>query len=171
MLYRVGLLDRLIRRPTPGLGAQGPRLRPAGEAVERYRQRGADEAAALAEVRQQLAGLRRELDDDERWDRLVRLSRQAGDPWNADDWPLGFDALLCAIPLCTHVSFECARCPVGRQQDGRSCAHPGTAFGRIDELVRRGDRPRLREHLDVLEARLSSVRRGLGVGIGDDAPS
>jgi hypothetical protein len=155
----VSLLNRLLRRPAPDPASQGPRLRPAGEAVERYRQRGTDERAALEEVRQQLAGLRREVDDGERWDRLVRLARQAGDPWNADDWPLGFDALLCAIPLCTHVSFECARCPVGRQQEGRSCAHPGTAFGRIGELVRRGDRPGLCEHLDELEARLESVRR------------
>jgi hypothetical protein len=154
---RVGLLNRLLRRPAPDPRAQGPRLRPAGEAIERYRRGGTDQAAALEAVRQQLAGLRREVDDDERWDRLVRLARQAGDPWNADDWPLGFDALLCAIPLCTHVAFECARCPVGMQQEGRSCAHPGTAIGRIGELVRRGDRPGLREHIGGLEARLESV--------------
>lgn len=160
MLRRVSLLQRLLGRPqrTVRPGDAVARLRPAGEAIEEYRQRGADEGAAIEGVRQQLAGLRRELDDDARWDRLVLLARQIGDPWNADDWPLGFDALLCAIPLCTHVSFECARCPVGQQQEGRSCAHPSTAVGRIGELVRRGDRAGLRRHLDELEARLTSVR-------------
>jgi hypothetical protein len=145
MLRSVGLL-RWIDPPS--------RLRPATEAIDRYRLAGASEAAALEGVRQQLAGLRRELDDDARWARLVRLARQAGDPWNADDWPLGFDALVCAIPLCTHVSFECARCPVGRQQQERSCAHPSTPLGRIGDLVRRADRPGLRAQLDELEARL-----------------
>lgn len=161
MLPRVGLLTRLIRRTgPPSSPAPSPsRLLPAGEAIERYRRAGGDEAAALEGMRQQLAGLRRELDDDARWERLVLMARQIGDPWNADDWPLGFDALLCAIPLCTHVAFECARCPVGRQQEGRSCAHPATAVGRIGDLVRRGDRPALREHLDELEVRLERAER------------
>ena len=161
MLHRVGLLTRLLRRPSPpSIPVHSPsRLLPAGEAIERYRQRGGDEAAALEGARQQLAGLRRELDDDARWDRLVLIARQIGDPWNADDWPLGFDALLCAIPLCTHVAFECARCPVGQQQEGRSCAHPSTAIGRIGHLVRLGDRPALREHLDQIEARLEALEK------------
>jgi len=159
MLHRVNLLQRLLRRSGQAPVAPLCRLRSAGEAIEQYQQGGASEATALAVSQQQLAGLRREVDDDARWDRLVRLARQAGDPWNADDWPLGFDALVCAIPLCTHVAFECARCPVGRQQEGRSCAHPGTTFGRIGELVRRGDRPSLREHLDELQARLEALRR------------
>lgn len=162
MLPRVGLLQRLRLRPALAprpAAVPGPRLRPAGESVERYRQHGATQGAALAEVREQLAGLRRELDDDARWARLVLLARQIGDPWNADDWPLGFDALLCAIPLCTHVSFECARCPVGRQQECRSCAHPSTAIGRIGDRVRRGDRDGLRALLDELEARLEAIQR------------
>lgn len=161
MLPRVGLLHRLLQRraAAPPAADAVARLRPAGEAIAQYRQRGADEAAALDGFGEQLAGLRRELDDDARWDRLVLMARQIGDPWNADDWPLGFDALLCAIALCTHVSFECGRCPVGRQQEGRSCAHPSTAVGRIGELVRRADRAGLRAHLDALEARLESLRR------------
>ena len=161
MLHRVGLLTRLLRRPSPPpISVRSPpRLLPAGEAIERYRQRGGDEAAALDGARQQLAGLRRELDDDERWERLVLMARQIGDPWNADDWPLGFDALLCAIPLCTHVAFECARCPVGQQQEGRSCADPSTAIARIGHLVRLGDRPALREHLDQLQARLQALEK------------
>lgn len=156
----MGLLARLRRRPRSV--DTGPRLLPAGDAIDRYRAAGATEATAVTGARQQLAGLRRELDDDARWDRLVRLSRRAGDPWNADDWPLGFDGLLCAITLCTHVSFECARCPVGRRQDGRSCAHPSTAFGRIDDLVRRGDRAGVREHLDALEVMLDEIAADAG---------
>lgn len=162
MLHRVGLLTRLLRRPSPLPSHSPSRLRPAGEAIERYRQQGGDEAAAIEGAREQLAGLRRELDDDERWERLVLMARRIGDPWNADDWPLGFDALLCVIPLCTHVAFECARCPVGSEQAGRSCAHPSTAIGRIGDLVRRGDRPALREHLDLLEARLQAQLQALG---------
>jgi hypothetical protein len=160
MLHPVGLLHRLRRSLRPPSPADSrPQLLPAADAIARYRHHGADEAAALEAAQYQLAGLRRELDDDDRWHRLVRLARQIGDPWNADDWPLGFDALLCVIPLCTHVSFECARCPVGRQQDGRSCAHPSTAIGRIGDLVRRGDRPALREHVDQLQARLTAIAR------------
>lgn len=150
MLHRVGLMTWLGR----GRSHEAEplvRLRPAGEAIERYRQQGAGTTAALEGARQQLDGLRRELDDDERWDRLVLIARQIGDPWNADDWPLGFDALLCAITLCTHVSFECARCPVGRRQGGGSCAHPSSAFGRIGDLVRRADRDGLREHITALQ--------------------
>jgi hypothetical protein len=155
----VGLLSRLRRSPAPAPSSADarPRLRPADEAIARYRERGGTEAAALAEARQQLAGLRGEIDDDARWARLVRLARQAGDPWNADDWPLGFDALLCVHVLCTHLAFECERCPVGRQQAGCSCAHPHTAIGRIGDLVRRGDRDGLRVQLGELEARLGSV--------------
>ncbi|MEX1362839.1 MAG: hypothetical protein AB1Z98_06920 [Nannocystaceae bacterium] len=155
MLRRVGLLRRLLERSSPP--PAGPRLRPAGEAIERYRDRGGDPAAALEGARAQLLGLRHELDDDPRWDRLVLIARQIGDPWNADDWPLGFDALLCVITLCTQVSFECARCPVGRAQQGRSCAHPSTAVGRIGDLVRRGDRQGLRAHIDQTIARLERM--------------
>ncbi len=150
--------DWLRRRAEPRTEV-APRLLPAPEAVERYRRDGADPAAAVEGARRQLAGLRREVDDDARWDRLILLARQIGDPWNADDWPLGFDALLCAIPLCTDVSFECGRCPVGLRQDGRSCAHPTSAFGIIGDLVRRGDRPGLREHLDRLVAMLEQIDR------------
>lgn len=152
MLRAVGPFRRGVR--DRARGEPGPRLRSAEEALARYRDQGADLAAALDGSRQQLAGLRRELDEDDRWERLVRLARQAGDPWNADDWPLGFDALVVPIPLCTHLSFECARCPVGQRQDGRSCAHLDSAFGRVGELVRRGDRDGLRAWLDELRTRL-----------------
>ena len=130
--------------------ATAPQLLPAPEAIARYRREGGDPAAAVRGAKQQLAGLRREVDDDARWQRLILMARQIGDPWNADDWPLGFDALLCAIPLCTDVAFECARCPIGQRQEGRSCAHPTSAFGVIGDLVRRADRDGLRTHLDAL---------------------
>jgi hypothetical protein len=159
MLRVVGLLTWLRREPSTR-AEPGPRarLRPGVEVIERYRAEGADPAAALRGARQQLEGLRHELDDDDGWARLVRLARQAGDPWNAYDWPLGFDALICAASLCAHVSFECTRCPVGRRQDGRSCAHPESAFGRIGGLVREGRREALREHLDALERLLEQAR-------------
>jgi hypothetical protein len=155
----MGLLTWLRREPSTRADT-GPRvrLRPSTEVIERYRAEGADSAAALRGARQQLEGLQRELDDDEGWARLVLMARQAGDPWNADDWPLGFDALVCAASLCAHVSFECSRCPVGRRQDGRSCAHPNSAFGRIGGLVRAGRREALREHLEALARLLEQAQ-------------
>lgn len=160
MLRAVGLLRWLRREPSAAPDSR-VRLRPSTEVIERYRAEGADAAAALRGAKQQLEGLRREVDDDERWARLVHLSRQAGDPWNAYDWPLGFDGLVCGASLCTDVSFECSRCPVGQRQSNRSCAHPDSAFGRIDGLVREGQRQRLREHLDALDALLDEARSDL----------
>lgn len=157
MLRPVGVLAWL-RREGPRSPDVRVRLRSSTEVIERYREEGADAAAALRGAGLQLEGLRHELDDDDRWARLVHLSRQAGDPWNAYDWPLGFDGLVCAASLCADVSFECARCPVGRRQGERSCAHPDTAFGRIDMLVREGRREALREHLDALERLLDEAR-------------
>ncbi|MEM7156863.1 MAG: hypothetical protein AAF799_28695 [Myxococcota bacterium] len=151
----MGLRDWLRRKPEPK--ARPIRLRSAEDCVQRYRSAGADDKAAIEGARRQIAGLRHEIADDARWARLVTMARQIGDPWNADDWPSGFDGLLCAITLCTHVSFECARCPVGRRQDGRSCAHPNTAFGRIGDLVRRDDRSGLRSQLDSIEAILDDA--------------
>ncbi len=85
------------------------------------------------------------------------MARQAGDPWNADDWPLGFDALVCAAPLCADVSFECARCPVGQRQGGSSCAHPTSAFGSIGVRVREGNRDAVREQVAAIEAMLNDA--------------
>lgn len=127
-----------------------------------YREAGADLRAALDGSLAQVRGLRAEVDDDARWDALVELVRRTGDPWNADDWPLGFDPLLCCVPLCTHVAYECARCPVGVRQDGMACAHPTSHFGRIGQLVAAGDRPGLIVHLERLEALLIEERRNAG---------
>ncbi len=102
------------------------------------------------------------MDNDASWARLQEIVRRARDPWNADDWPLGFDALLCCVPLCTDVDYECARCPVGRTQDGMSCAHPESAFGAIWGLVERGDRDGLRARIERLERLLEP---------GSDAPN
>lgn len=153
----MGLRDWLRRKPEPV--ARRVRLRSAEDSKRRYQEDGANRAAAIAGTRRQVAGLRYEIADDARWARLVTMARQIGDPWNADDWPLGFDGLVVAVPLCTDVSFECARCPVGQRQDGRSCAHPKSAFGRIGDLVRRDDRDGLRAQLDSIEALLDAAER------------
>lgn len=144
----MGLLSRL-RRTKPSSPAV-PRLVSSKDIIARYRSAGGDAAAAVEATLAQLRGLRAEIDDDARWARLVEIVRRAGDPWNADDWPLGFDALLCCVPLCTDVDYECTLCPVGKQQDGMSCAHPTSAFGRIGQLVLAGDRTELREHIELI---------------------
>ncbi|MEM6991491.1 MAG: hypothetical protein AAF721_13365 [Myxococcota bacterium] len=152
----MSVLRRLLGRRDRRTSSDGaPRLRAAGEVVAAYRGDGANETGAIHWTLRQLEGLGAEVDDDERWARLCELVRRAGDPWNADDWPLGFDALLCCVPLCTHVDFECARCPVGKTQDGMSCAHPHSAFGTVWELIRARDRHGLRAQIERLTRLLS----------------
>lgn len=151
----MALLRRLLRRDRGGTKPVAiRRLLPAAQIVERFGADGGDAAAAQKWTRHQLAGLRYEVDDDARWPRLCEVVRCAADPWNADDWPLGFDALLCCVPLCTLVDFECSRCQIGREQDGMSCAHPTSAFGQLWHLIAARDREGLRAHIDDLERRL-----------------
>lgn len=156
----MGLRQWLRRRSRPHT-AEVVRLVAAPQAIARYHEHGSTQGAAIDGALRQLQGLSAEVDDDTRWARLIRLARDIGDPWNADDWPLGFDGLLCAIPLCTHVSFECARCPVGQRQGERSCAHPTTAIGKLGDFVRRGDRAGLRTHIAAITAMLHDIRSTL----------
>lgn len=143
-------------------GTRRVRLVSAHRIVAAYREAGAGCEAALDGALAQVRGLRAEVGEDARWHALVELVRRTGDPWNADDWPLGFDPLLCCVPLCTHVDYECVRCPVGRRQDGMSCAHPTSYFGRIGHLVSAGDRSALIDHLARLEELLIEERTRLG---------
>ncbi len=158
-------VDALVTAGDAGArGPVDPRLLPARRVRQRFRERGGDSRAALRGALEQLAGLRVELEDDARWARLVRMVHETGDVWNAEDWPRGFDPLVCAASLCEHVAFECARCPIGRRQGERSCAHPQTAYGRVGELVREGERAALRAHLDQLEGTLREELAALDVG-------
>lgn len=127
------------------------RLRSAEEVLSAFRGDGGDAAAALRWSLRQIEGLRREVQDAARWQRLLALVAKTGDVWNAEDWPYGFDALVCCAPLCARVSFECERCPVGKRQGSISCAHPQSLFGRIGEHVRAGDRDALLAHLQDVE--------------------
>lgn len=146
-------LREALRRGRPR--APLVRLLPASEIKARLQCDGITDATARKWTLHQLAGLRREVDGDASWLRLCELVRRAADPWNADDWPLGFDALLCCVPLCTLVSFECKRCCVGQQQGGMSCAHPQSAFGTIWGRIHDRDRDGLRDHLARLERLLA----------------
>jgi hypothetical protein len=138
------------------------RLLAARRVIGRWRADGGDGRSALRWTLRQVEGLRTEVDDPARWKRLSELVARTGDPWNADDWPDGFDALLCCVPLCHHVDYECKRCPVGKQQASMSCAHPTSAFGRLGELVRAGDRDSVRQHLDHLESLLRELQHETG---------
>ena len=138
---------------------------PAAELLPRFRaavrSRGAADrrAAAIALTHAQLDGLAHLVADDDGWSRLRALVRRAGDPWNADDWPDGFDPLLLCAALCDDVAFECARCPVGERQGGSSCAHPRSLFGFVLALITAGDRSRLGAHLDDVRAVLDGRAR------------
>jgi hypothetical protein len=127
------------------------RLRSADEVLASFRADGGDAAAALRWSLRQIEGLRREVEDVARWQRLLALVAKTGDVWNAEDWPYGFDALVCCAPLCARVSFECGQCPVGKRQGSISCAHPQSLFGRIGELVRAADRDGVLAHLRDVE--------------------
>lgn len=140
-----------LRRRSAGGRDESVRLRSAAEVVAAFRADGGDGQAALRWSLRQIEGLRREVEDAGRWRRLLALVAKTGDVWNAEDWPYGFDALVCCAPLCARVSFECGRCPVGQRQGARSCAHPQSLFGRIGELVRAGDRDALLAHLHDVE--------------------
>lgn len=138
--------------------ATAPTRLSSAVAIEaRLRREGGDLGAALRCGHAQIAGLLAEIDDDIRWARLRELARRIGDPWNADDWPLGFDALLLVVPLCKRVDYECGQCPVGRRQEGRSCAHPQTRIGSLGALIRGGDREEVRNRLDELAAELRAL--------------
>lgn len=151
----MSLLHRLLRGPPAPIAVV--QLRSATDILARFHESGGEATAALRLTRDQVAGLQREVEDDERWPRLVEMARRIGDPWNADDWPLGFDPLVCCVPLCARVDYACATCPVGQRQGNMSCAHPSSLFGQIGDLVRRGDRDALLRYLRETDAILVSL--------------
>lgn len=148
------MLRRLLQRfgPAPASLPPAPRLVPARVLLPQFRERGRGREAAIALTRGQLDALEHVVDDDEGWTRLCEIVRRAGDPWNADDWPDGFDPLMLCAALCDDVAFECVRCPVGERQAGSSCAHPSSLFGFVLGLITKGERARLRTHLHDVRA-------------------
>lgn len=100
------------------------------------------------------------VDDDAGWERVTRLLvRTGGDSWLAHDWPEGFEPMMLCAPLCRLVDYACTHCRVGRQQEGRSCVNPASAFGRVGVLLANGDRAGLSAYLGELEARLEEMSR------------
>jgi len=159
------MLLRVIRRVLAPAQATAPaagRLVPATELVARFRAARGGPTLALSLTRAQVEAARALVHDEHGWQRLQDLVARAGDPWNADDWPDGFDPLLLCAALCDDVAFECVRCPVGQRQDGRSCAHPQSLFGSLLPLLMRGERAAVADHLraidDLLDV-LTSPRR------------
>jgi hypothetical protein len=161
---------RLVARalpsgPTPapavGAGSGDPDLRSARQlkALVQGPQRTVGRALAL--TAEQVASLRAIAATDPGWERLYRLFQVRHlDSWLSDDWPRSFDELVVCAALCDVFSFECTRCPVGQTQEGRSCGHPDSAFGRIGVLVGAGDRSGLLSYLDELGDRLARLPPG-----------
>jgi hypothetical protein len=124
--------------------------------IAAWRQDGASQRAALRWTGSQVGAFAAMVADDDEWARLLSIFERgrAADSWLATDWPSGFDELLLCAPLCQLVQFECARCTIGSRQAALSCAHPGTVFGRIGELLRQHDRLGLLSHLEAVAAML-----------------
>ncbi len=132
-----------------------PSLRSAEEAVTRWQEHGASASVALTIATEQANALEARVGDDDGWARLVSIARRTVDPWFATDWPDTFDPLMLVLPLCKTVDWECARCPVGRQQEDRACAHPEVPITRLGTAVSRGERRRAQTELAVLRSMLS----------------
>lgn len=131
-----------------------PSLRSAEDAVAQWTAGGRTQRAALEVANEQVAALHARLADDGGWKRLVSIARRTVDPWFATDWPDTFDPLMLVLPLCRTFDWECARCPIGRQQDDRACAHPEVPVTRLGTAVSRSERQRAQTELAVLHSML-----------------
>ncbi len=154
------MLLRVLRRVLAPVRETSPphaRLVPAVELVARFRAARGGPPLALALTRAQVEAARTLVQDERGWQRLQDLVARAGDPWNADDWPDGFDPLLLCAALCDDVAFECVRCPVGQRQDGRSCAHPQSLFGALLPMLLHGDRNAVVDRLRVIDDLLATL--------------
>lgn len=129
-------------------------LRSAEDAVAQWVANGGSERAALDIASEQVSALDTRLADDGGWQRLVSIARRTADPWFATDWPDTFDPLMLVMPLCKTFDWECARCPIGRQQDERACAHPEVPVTRLGTAVSRGERHQAQTELAVLRSML-----------------
>lgn len=130
-------------------------LRSAEDAVAQWMAAGGTVRAALDVATAQATALEARVADDSGWERLVSIARRTADPWFATDWPDTFDPLMLVLPLCKTLDWECARCPIGQQQEDRACAHPEVPITRLGTAVSRGERQRTQSELAVLRSMLS----------------
>ena len=129
-------------------------LRSAKDAVERWSAQGSTLPAALTIASEQVEALEARMVDDAAWSRLVSIARRTSDPWFATDWPDTFDPMMLVLPLCKTFDWECARCPVGRQQSDSACGHPEVPITRLGAAVSNGERHRARTELSVVRSML-----------------
>lgn len=130
-------------------------LRSANAAVQAWGERGGTLEAALLVVSQQVESLSSAVSNDAAWTRLVAVARRTVDPWFATDWPETFDPLMLVLPLCKRLDWQCSKCPIGRQQDERACAHPEVPVTRLGAAINRGERHRVQTELTVLRSMLA----------------
>ncbi|MBV1862056.1 MAG: hypothetical protein KUG77_26785 [Nannocystaceae bacterium] len=131
------------------------KLRSAIAAVEAWDEGGGTREAALTVASQQVDSLDDTFSSQREWTRLVEIARRTIDPWFATDWPETFDALMLVLPLCRTFDWQCAKCPIGRQQDDRACAHPEVPVTRLGTAVSAGERGRAQTELAVLRSMLT----------------
>jgi len=130
------------------------KLRSAHAAVEAWTECGGTLEDALTVASQQVESLNAMLSSEREWARLVSIARRTIDPWFATDWPETFDALMLVLPLCRTLDWQCAKCPIGRQQDERACAHPEVPVTRLGTAISRGEQHRAQAELAVLRSML-----------------
>lgn len=136
----------------------GVELRSAQAAVHAWTERGGTIEAALEVASQQVESLGATVSSQREWTRLVSIARRTIDPWFATDWPETFDALMLVLPLCRTLDWECAKCPIGRQQDDRACAHPEVPVTRLGAAVSNGEQHRAQTELSVLRSMLTHAQ-------------
>ncbi|MGH1346060.1 MAG: hypothetical protein ACRBN8_31135 [Nannocystales bacterium] len=132
----------------------GAELRSANAAVEAWTERGGTLEVALSVASEQVESLDKTLGSHREWTRLVSIAQRTIDPWFATDWPETFDALMLVLPLCRTLDWQCAKCPIGRQQDDRACAHPEVPVTRLGTAISRGEQRRAQTELTVLRSML-----------------
>lgn len=134
-------------------------MRSAEDALRHWKDLGGSLQAALEVAGEQAHALEVRLADDGGWQRLVAVARRTADPWFATDWPDTFDPLMLVLPVCKTLDWECARCPIGRQQETRACAHPEVPITRLGSAVSGGDRARAQTEVSVLRSMLRHAER------------
>lgn len=133
-------------------------LLPASAAVEEWTARGGTLEAALSVASQQIESVSAAISTEREWTRLVAVARRTVDPWFATDWPDTFDSLMLVLPVCRTLDWQCAKCPIGQQQDDRACAHPEVPVTRLGMAISRGEKHRAQTEVTVLRSMLAHAR-------------